>query len=252
MSWPWTGFGRLSILLLAGTILLGALPRGTAAQRPRIGIGIGAGIMLGNRLIEQRFTSDETAPGELTQQVDLRETPMGSLHLEWYATRFVALRVQAARGTGRLEARTFTEDRTGLAMEPYETGFDHVRLNTLDAGIAVWPWAPGTIGFAPFLTISSSTLRYDFGSASADEFFRASGGRRHHALAIGGGADMHVWRSIMLRLEAVSQRVASPLRPDDFALFGDAGTSRRSRSNVRLLLGGHVYLPFRQSDAVPH
>lgn len=222
---------------LAAAALLG-LNSALAAQRPQIGLGVGGGVVLGSQLFDAEDHQE-------VRQVDLNDVAVASIHGEWYVTPHVAVRGHAAWGGGRLEVNTTA--RGTDAGTSVETGDGDVRVTAYDAGISIWPWAPGTIGFAPFLTVGVGTFGYDFDDVDGASFFRARGKRTERAFLVGLGADMSVWRSIMLRMEAMNHLVDSPLQASDFAAPIDPRNSRglgESVSNVRLVIGAHVYLPF--------
>ena len=217
-----------------------------AGQRPIIGVGIGGGVILGSQLVEHGFTA--TIDGEqqrLIQQVDLNETAVFSAHVEWYATSRLALRVHGAWGGGDLEVATRLEG-AGSDEATFETGAGDVSISAYDIGISFWPWAPNTVGFAPFITVGIGRFSYDFGSIDNTPFFQATGERSEQAFLIGVGAELSLWRSLALRVGGVNHLVDSPLRSSDFATISDP----RDRgfgdgvSNVRLVIGGHVYFPF--------
>lgn len=226
-----------------------------AQEPPRVGAGVFAGTVFGVELMDHQFPA--TIAGEsvaLVQEVGLRNIAVVGVHGEWFVTRHLALRAHAARGGGRLQADTRTleeaPEEASMDMTPYGRGFGDVGIRALDAGVSLWPWAPRTVGFAPFVTVGYGLFSYDFSSdVEGDRFFLADGERSGGAWVVGAGADMHVWNAITLRLEATNHIVASPLEPNDFATFGEPRPGESAAlgdevSNVRLVLGAHVYLPF--------
>lgn len=225
---------------------------GAQAQHPRIGIGATAGTMLGSELMDHRF--DARLDGRtvsLTQEVDLREVVVAGIEGEWYVSSHVAVRAQASRGSGRLAAETYRDEVGDTEAAAFESGFGNVGLTALDVGLSVWPWTPGSVGFAPFVTVGYGMVAYDFRSLDREpeSFFRASGTRRQGAIVAGAGADMRIWSSVALRLEATNHMVESPLAAADFTTAGErrapANAALGDRiSNMRLVLGAHVYLPF--------
>ncbi|MBI4545295.1 MAG: hypothetical protein HY703_08880 [Gemmatimonadetes bacterium] len=230
-----------------------------AAQRPRVGLGFGGGVILGSRLVDHIFVSETEGEGQqqVTQTVDISEVAAASLHAEWYPTRYLALRLHVARGSGRLEPTTFREQPGDMDGSRFETGFGAARISALDAGLSVWPWTPRSVGFAPFITVGVGTYRYSFEASSGTKtFFRPGSERSQRALVVGMGADMLVWSSIVLRFEAMNHMVDVPLGPNDFANFGTTRPSAATElgggvSNVRLILGAHMYFPVGGSAAVP-
>lgn len=220
------------------------LARPLAGQRPVVGIGVGGGVILGSQLVDHGFTA--TLDGEeqrLVQQVDLNELAVFSAHAEWYVTSRIALRLHGAWGSGDLEVATRP---VGTDEGGTEIGTGSVSISAYDAGLSFWPWAPNSVGFAPFLTLGVGRFSYDFGAVDGAPFFRATGERSERAFLVGIGADLSLWRSLTLRIEAVNHLVDSPLRSSDFATVADPGASAFGDgvSNVRLVIGGHVYFPF--------
>lgn len=233
--------------LLAATLIIVSAASPALAQRPRIGIGIGAGVILGSRLIDHDFSIHrDDSDVVLTQEVSLEDVGVISGHAEWHVIPNIAIRAHAAWGDGRLAVRTSTA--SDAADDALEGDLGDVGIRTLDAGISVWPWAPGTTGFTPFLTVGVGQFLYDFDAVTGDGLFHAEGDRSERSWFFGIGADMHIWRSITLRMEAVDHRVRSPLRPGDFAVAPGSGEVRQVEenvNNVRLVVGAHIYLPFR-------
>lgn len=239
MSRAWIVLGAL--LVMAG---------GIQAQRPRIGVGATGGMFLGSQLVERAFTTQLGGRNvHITQQLDLYEVPLTSIHGEWYVTPHLALRAHGAWGEGDLEVSTLAEGGASAPGEGLESEFSTVRMQALDAGVSVWPWAPRSTGFTPFVTVGIGTVRYGFDSDSGyDGFFQPLGDRSRQAFLLGIGADMEVWSGVMLRLEAINHRVDSPFDDDDFEVVSDRGAAvgggDDQLSNVRLVLGAHMYFPF--------
>ncbi|HEX6939596.1 MAG TPA: hypothetical protein VF158_09300 [Longimicrobiales bacterium] len=224
------------------------------AQRPKLGFGIGAGAVLGSRLAEQEIAVDAgDADLRASRDVNLEDVAVLSANAEWYVIPNIALRLHGAWGAGRLEVVTDAIVDGEASRTDVESDFGDVRVTALDAGISLWPWAPGTVGFAPFATVGIGRFSYDFDAGTDDGLFRAEGRRSARAWLVGIGADLHVWRSITVRVEAVDHIVDSPLEASDFdEAVGpiDDGGVRGSIDNVRLTIGAHVYLPF-QSYTLP-
>jgi hypothetical protein len=223
-----------------------------AAQRPRIGVGIAGGTVLGSQLLDHDFaTVLDDSELIVAQQFDLDDISVFSAHGEWYVTRHISLRGHAAVGEGRLEITT-SGGAGVIANLAHEQAPGDVRIRAFDAGLCLWPWAPMTVGFAPFFTIGVGTFSYDFDAVDLNGFFHADGERSGRALLLGIGADMNVWRSITLRMEAMNHRVDSPLRESDFAVSLGSGASsalKETVSNVRIVIGAHIYFPFADGDA---
>lgn len=235
-----TAMGPLALLLC----LVGSME----AQRPKVGIGVGGGVLLGTHLLDHGFPASlDGRDFRVIQQIDIEDLPVVSAHGEWYITRHIALRGHVARGVGRLRINEVGEDDGDLEFFSVNDASSDVEISTYDAGLSIWPWGPRTIGFAPFLTLGIGTLVYDFDSIESSGIFRASGRRSGRTFMVGIGADMNVWRALTLRMEAVNHRTDSPLEPEDFALAMDPAIADQldeSISNVRLVLGVHIYLPF--------
>lgn len=232
-------------------LLAAILPHSTALaqHRPRIGIGVGAGTVLGSRLFDHEFTLPvEGTTLHFAREVDLEDVAVLSAHGEWYVTPHIALRGHAAWGGGRLQVRT-AEDTDGTTERSFESDFGDVQVTAYDAGIGIWPWGPSTVGFAPFITAGVGNFIYDFDAVTADGLFRAEGRRSARAWLIGIGADMNVWRSISVRFEAINHVIDSPLEATDFdAVVGPVATDAfgESVNNIRLVLGAQIYLPFQE------
>lgn len=236
-------FVAVLVTLLAWTPDLGA-------QRPWIAIGFGGGIVLGSPLVEHdiaiRIDDKERF---FSQQVDLDDATIFSAHADLFLTRRISLRTHFSRGNSTLRILTHTAGGT----EPVDNGLlantiGSVRINTIEAGVSIWPWPPGSVGFAPFITIGAGRVSYDFDAVSEADYFHAAGTRTEPSFILGVGADLHVWRAVMLRFEAVNHRIDSPLQPGDFRATSNAvgaGGFSGSVSNVRLNLGLQIYLPFR-------
>lgn len=222
---------------------------GLQAQRPLVGGGAVGGIFLGSRLAEHVFTAERAGEElRLTQQIDLYEVPLTSVHGEWYVTPHIALRAHTAWGRGDLEVSTLARTAGGPAVGVVESEFGTVSMQALDAGVSVWPWAPRSTGLTPFVTVGIGTVRYAFDSDTRyPGFFRPAGARTRDAFLVGIGADMEVWRWLMLRMEAINHRVDPPLDDGDFTAFGETvsvAPGGEPLSNVRLVLGAHMYFPF--------
>lgn len=234
-----------TFLLVAATVW----PSAARAQRPVVGLGLGAGAVLGSQLAEHEFSVRiDGTDVVLAREVDLEDVAVLSAHGEWYVTRHIALRAHGARGGGRLQVRTAPVTDGEAAEAEFESDFGDVGVTALDVGIGLWPWAPGTVGFAPFFSIGAGRYAYDFDAVTADGLFRAEGRRSGSAWLVGIGADLNVWHSIMLRIEAVDHRVDSPLRASDFdPVVGtiDPRAFGGRVDNIRLTLGAHINLPFR-------
>lgn len=245
-------------------VLLFTLAGAADAQRPKLGIGVGGGVVLGTKLMDFTFpTQMDEQEVQLAQQVDMADVAIAAIHAEWYAGAHFAVRAHAAWGAGRTEAFTSCAespefcDGTQVERSRFETGYGAVAVTALDAGVSIWPWTPRSVGFAPFVTVGTGAFRYDFrAEGGEDRFFRPAGPRTQRALLVGLGADMHIWRSLMLRLEGVNHMVDRPLGASDFRSFGEprastAGDLGARMSNVRLALSAHVYFPFGESWTVP-
>lgn len=221
-----------------------------AAQRPWIAIGFGGGVVLGSPLVEHDIAI-QIDDQELffSQQVDLDDTTIFSAHADLFLTRRISLRTHYSRGNSTLRIMT----QGAGTLEPLDNGIHantigSVRVYAIEAGISIWPWPPGSVGLAPFVTLGVGRVSYDFDAVSDADYFHAAGTRTEPSFILGVGADLHVWRAVMLRFEAVNHRIDSPLQPGDFrATSNAAGRSgfSDSVSNVRLNLGIQIYLPFR-------
>lgn len=236
---------RLALAVLLTTVATASPATG---QRPKIGLGLGGGVVLGSRLLEHEFTGTLDGLDFLARrEVNLEDVAVLSANAEWYIVPNIALRLHGAWGVGRLQIVTdaIVDGQELDAAE--ESDFGDVRVSAYDAGVSIWPWAPGTTGFAPFVTLGLGRFAYDFDAETGDGLFRADGRRSERAWLVGVGADLHVWRSITLRVEAMDHIVDSPLDPADFdASIGPIRTRgfADSVNNVRLTIGAHVYFPF--------
>lgn len=246
----------IGLALIACSVWIADAP---AQDRPRVGVGAAAGTVLGAELVQHEFdASIDDEPVRLIQEVHVRDVALAGIHAEWYATDHIALRVQASWGAGRVTAQTYREQNGDTEVDAFHTGFGDVRVAAADAGVSIWPWTPRSVGFAPFVTAGFGTLSYDFrppDSADGEPFFLAAGSRRRNAVVVGLGTDMRVWQSVTLRMEATNHLVDSPVDASDFAEFGEArpaanGALTDRVSNVRLVLGMHVYLPFGGQTAI--
>ncbi|HEX7120437.1 MAG TPA: outer membrane beta-barrel protein [Longimicrobiales bacterium] len=237
---------RLAIAVLAFLLLDSATAQ---AQRPKFGFGIGAGAVLGSQLVEHELDIDlDGQTLSASREVNLEDVAVLSANAEWYVISHVALRLHGAWGAGRLQIVTDREVDGEESAAEFESDFGDVQVTALDAGVSLWPWAPGTVGFAPFITFGIGSFAYDFDADTDDGLFHADGRRSERAWLLGIGADLHVWRSITLRVEAIDHIVDSPLEASDFdAAVGPvaARDSGDTVNNVRLTIGAHVYLPFR-------
>lgn len=235
-------------LALAFALTAVAATASAHAQRPIIGFGIGGGTILGSQLLEQDFTGRlDGLDVAARRDVNLEDVAVLSVNAEWYVVPNVAVRLHGAWGAGRLQVATdaaFDDQDFGVV---FESDFGDVRVTAYDAGVSIWPWAPGTAGFAPFVTLGIGRFTYDFDDDAGDDLFRVRGRRTERAWILGFGADLHVWRSITLRVEAMDHIVDSPFDAADLGP-GDAPVGTRafdgSVNNVRLTLGAHVYFPF--------
>ncbi|MFW6200962.1 MAG: hypothetical protein ACOC8B_00145 [Gemmatimonadota bacterium] len=243
-------------IMLATMALAAAVP-GAAQDPPRVGAGAYAGTIFGAELMDQRFVIDVPAgPRTLIQEVSLRRVVLAGLEGEWFVHPNLAVRAHAAWGGGRLDAETRAEDGGEFDPEPFTNGFGDVTLRALDAGLSLWPWAPRTVGLAPFMTLGYGRFSYEFQADPGEEpFFLADGVRTGNAIVVGFGADMRIWESITLRMEAANHIVDTPLRGDDFATFGEVRWRESDGldehvDNVRLVAGVFVYLPFDDGDGL--
>jgi hypothetical protein len=230
---------------LAAFALLG-MTTTLAAQRPLVGFGFGGGVILGTQLLDYGFTSSvDGLDREFFQEISLDHLGIVDAHVEVYPIPHIALRGHGMWGSGNLEIHTNgVPDPLGESIGP-----GRVRVSGLDAGISFWPWTPHSVGFAPFVTIGAGSVTYDFDAADDGGFFHAQGSRRENAFIFGVGADMNIWRSFTLRVEAMNHRLPSPLEARDFSvgLIPQSDFDRRI-SNVSLVLDLHLYLPFSRSS----
>lgn len=220
--------------LVGGTPLL--------AQRPIVGFGLGGGVILGTQLLDYGVTIPINGQeSSFTREINLNQIGILDVHAEVYPISHIALRGHGMWGSGDLRIRT----SGGPSAEEVTTVPGRVRVSGLDAGISLWPWAPSTVGFAPFVTVGVGQVTYDFDAADEDDFFHATGSRKENAFLFGVGADMSVWRSITLRVEAMNHRLPSPLDTRDFVpgLVPQSALDQRI-SNVSLVLAVNLYLPF--------
>lgn len=245
---------RHRILLALALVSITIPPSSAPAQRrPWVGVGVAGGTVLGSQLFDHEFVL-ATGPVErrFSREVNLEDVAVLSAHGEVYLTPNIAVRGHAAWGGGRLQIRT-AEAFDGTAETTFESDFGDVEVTAYDVGIGIWPWAPGSVGFAPFITAGLGTFVYDFDAGTADGLFRAEGERSNRAWLLGIGADMNVWRSITVRIEAINHIVDSPLEASDFnaRLDGVSSESFSDRvNNIRLVVGAHFYFPFR-SHSLP-
>lgn len=232
----WRRGVRLSLLVLFGVI------SPLAAQRPIVGIGAGGGVILGNRLLDYGLrTTVNGLTSDQVREINLNQIGVFDAHIELYPISHFALRGHGFWGTGSLRVHTRGEpDQSILA------GSGDVRISGLDAGISIWPWAPNTVSFAPFLTLGAGRITYDFDAIDDGGYFQARGKRRENTFVFGIGADLNVWRSVTLRVEAMNHRLHSPLESRDFmpGLSLDDDLDRRI-SNVSLVADIHIKFPFR-------
>jgi hypothetical protein len=239
--------GIWGAVLLA--VLCFAAPLG--AQRPIVGFGIGGGVILGSQLLHDGFNLQVAGePYQMVREVELDQIGIFTAGVEVYPIPHVALRGHGAWGSGALQVQTTLGPGTPGASVPIETWPGRVRVSAIDAGVSLWPWAPHTVGFAPFVTVGFGRFTYDFDASDSAGVFNASGERKENSFIFGVGADMSVWRSITLRMEALNSRVPSPLRESDFAVSGGAlpGDFDQHINNISLSIGVHMYLPFASND----
>jgi hypothetical protein len=231
--------GNLCAVVLA--LLCFASP--LRAQRPIVGFGIGGGVILGSQLLDQSFSvQNGNQQLQVVREVQLDQTGIFTAGVEVYPIPHVALRGNGAWGSGNLQIQSTSD--SGMSP-PIDNGPGRVRVSALDAGISLWPWAPHKVGFAPFVSVGWGTVTYNFDAVNSTRSFSASGERKENSFNFGLGADMSVWRSITLRIEAVNHRVNTPLRESDFAAVPGEPPSLNNRiNNVALGIGVHVYLPF--------
>ena len=239
--------GRHLAIVVLVAVLGGADPA-QARQRAVVGLGAGGGVILGTRLLEANGP-DGASPGEI-REVNLEDTPVASAHAEWYVIPHLALRGHIARGTGRLDVQS-REPVVGSGGVSTSSEAGRVRITAYDVGLSVWPWAPNSVGFAPFVTVGFGRLIYDFADVDGGSPFEALGSRDKHALILGFGGDMHMWRSLVIRFEAIDHRVRSPVAQGDLVpgepARGGEGESEGIH-NIRLLVAAHVYLPFHRAS----
>lgn len=237
--------GRIAWIVVACTLAASAP---LDAQRPWLSFGFGGGLVLGTPLLEHDVSIRiDDRDVLLAQQVDLEEMIVYSANLDVFVTSRIALRTHASRGSGNLRIAT----RAALSDDGFAQGtrVGSVDIRTVDAGISFWPWPPGTVGIAPFVTVGLGRFTYDIDASSDADFFHATDTRSGDAFLLGVGADLHVWRSFMLRFEAVNHRADSPLRPRDFRFddWSRPSSISDSISNVRLDLTAQFFLPFRSN-----
>ncbi len=230
-------------------IALFSLSAPLAAQRPIVGFGLGGGVILGTELLNYGFTVPVNGlDAEFVQEISLDEVGILDAHIEVYPIPHIALRGHGMWGSGDLQIHTNgNPDPQGEGSVP-----GRVQISGYDAGISFWPWTPHSVGFAPFVTVGVGRVTYDFDAADGGGFFNAQGSRQEDAFIFGVGADMNVWHSFTLRVEAMNHRLSSPLESRDFipGLVPQNDFDRRI-SNVSLALGVHIYLPFSRNSS-PH
>jgi|GEM_PF-3408267 len=217
------------------------------AQRPVVGAGVGSGVILGTRLLDYSFT---TSSGGQTidqiREINLDQIGIFDAHLEIYPIQHLAVRGHGMWGSGHLKVQNRGESDPSVLA-----GRGDVSISGLDAGISFWPWAPHSVGFAPFVTVGFGRVTYDFDAVDDGAYFQARGRRSENAFIFGLGADLNVWRSITLRIEAMNHRLPSPLESQDFVysqLVRD--DFDRRISNVSLVVDVHIYLPFRGNSGI--
>lgn len=219
------------------------------AQRPWLSLGVGGGVVLGSPLVEHDLviiTNDQER--SFDQRIDLDDAGVVSANADFFVTRRIALRAQLSRGNGRVRAETRAATQTEDAGVARMERIGDVRINAIDAGITIWPWSPGTLGIAPFFTAGLGRFTYDFNATSNLDYFNARGTRSERSVQLGIGADLHVWRSVLLRFEAVNHRVNTPIQSGDFIVAGDGGGSSgyaNTIHSVRLSLAAQVMIPFQ-------
>lgn len=217
------------------------------AQRPIVGFGIGGGVILGSQLLDQSLTLQAgNQQLQVAREIQLDQVGIFTAGVEVYPIPHVALRGNGAWGSGNLQIQTTFGPGNSGSPVPIDQSPGNVSVSALDAGISLWPWAPQKVGFAPFVTVGWGTFTYNFDTANSADFFSASGKRKENSFVFGLGADMNVWRSITLRMEAINHRVNTPLRESDFAAVPGAipGEIDNHINNVSLSIGAHIYLPF--------
>jgi hypothetical protein len=210
-----------------------------SAQRPIVGFGLGGGVILGTQLFDHSFTAPVDGQNvEFVREISLDQIGIFDAHVELYPIPHIALRGHGMWGSGDLRIQE------NDAPEP-TYGSGRVRVSGLDAGISFWPWTPHSVGFAPFVTVGVGRLTYDFDAGDDGDLFQPTGSRSEKAFLFGIGADMNVWRSITLRIEAMNHRVPSPLEAGDFtSALSPGGDFDQHVSNVSLVIDLHLYLPF--------
>lgn len=217
------------------------------AQRPIVGFGLGGGVILGTQLLDYGVTVPiDGRESTFTRELNQNHIGILDAHAEVYPIPHVALRGHGMWGRGDLRIRTSGASGAAEEAAAQETSVPgRVQISGLDAGISIWPWSPSSVGFAPFVTFGVGRITYDFDAADDGDFFHASGKRRENAFLFGLGADLNVWRSITLRVEAMNHRLPSPLDSQDFVpgLVPQSALDQRI-SNVSLVLDLHLYLPF--------
>src|SRR5690625_1097754 len=210
------------------------------AQRPLIGFGIGGGVILGTTRVDLRGHPGGEEDSAVIGGIDLDHTGIFDAHLEVYPIPHIAIRGHGMWGRGDLRLNL---DDTDLGSE---RDMSRVDLTGLDLGISIWPWTPSSAGFTPFATFGVGRVTYDFGSSSRLGDIETRGKRRERAVLFGLGADMNIWRSVTLRIEAVNHRIDSPLDPGEG--LGRPSHGNRHVSNVRLSADLHIYLPFTNNS----
>lgn len=237
----WRRSARLVLLVLFGV----STP--LAAQRPLVGAGVGGGVILGTRLLDYGLTiATDGQTVDLVREINLNQVGIFDAHFEIYPIRHLALRGHGMWGKGKLKVQTRGESDPSVLA-----GSGDVKVSGLDAGISFWPWTPHSVGFAPFVTIGVGRVTYDFDAVDDGGYFQARGKRSENAFIFGIGADLNVWRSITLRIEAMNHRLPSPLESQDF-VSGQLARDDFDRriSNVSLVLDLHIYLPFSGSSGI--
>src|SRR5690606_15433224 len=141
---------RIAVILGPSTLTLAA-PAG--AQRPELGLGHGGGAILGSPLLDHAFGGrTDGAASPVRRAVNLEDVAVLSANAEWYIVPNVALRLHGAWGTGRLQVVTDAIVNDQDIQFEFESDFGDVRVSAYDVGLSIWLWAPGTAGFAPFIT----------------------------------------------------------------------------------------------------
>ncbi|HWV58776.1 MAG TPA: outer membrane beta-barrel protein, partial [Longimicrobiales bacterium] len=182
------------------------------------------------------------------QIVAVTEITGGSAQGEWFATPHVALRGHVTYGGGSIVSEAWRQTaELGIDTRNHELG--QVQLTTYDVAVSVWPFVPRSQGFAPYVTVGIGTANYRLReTGDIDGLFTGHGVRRRRTMAWGAGADMAVWPSVMLRVEAINHRASLPFEDGDFALDGLSRDRLRQTladdvSNVRFSMGAYVYVP---------